>query len=109
MDHLIPHIMDQKLAQEMCDALITLYRCVNISHKIMIKSKLTADIVTSYLVNIIKLWDQPATTEMTMENEEMVLVELNGFSSSREPFVQGVCAHEKLPTFEKLKADFIQK
>jgi hypothetical protein len=36
-------------------------------------------------------------------------VALNGFSGSWEPFVHGICAREKLPPFDTLWIDCIQK
>jgi hypothetical protein len=41
--------------------------------------------------------------------KELVPIALNGFASSWKPFVQGVCAHENLPTFDKLWDDFVQE
>lgn len=40
---------------------------------------------------------------------ELVNMALNGFPTSSEPFVQGVCARENLPTFERLWDDYIQE
>jgi hypothetical protein len=34
---------------------------------------------------------------------------LDGLSSSREPFVKGICACENLPSFERLWDDCIQE
>jgi hypothetical protein len=38
-----------------------------------------------------------------------VNVALNGFLGSWEPFVQGICAREKLPPFDRLWIDCIQE
>ena len=34
---------------------------------------------------------------------------LNGFATSWEPFVKGICAHENLSNFERLWNDYIQE
>jgi hypothetical protein len=97
------------------DALITLYQSVNVPCKMLTKDELFAthmsdkDTVTSYLMRITKLQNQCVAIKMKIKNKELVPIALNGFSSSWEPFVQGVCAHEKLPNFEKLWDDFIQE
>jgi hypothetical protein len=48
-----------------------------------------------------------AAIGVKVEDEELVPIALNGFSASWKPFVQGICACEKLPTFEKLWDDFV--
>jgi hypothetical protein len=45
---------------------------------------------------------------MKVEVKELVPIALNGLHSSWDMFVQGVCAWERLPTFQKLWDDFIQ-
>jgi hypothetical protein len=86
---------------------------VNISHKMYLRNKLSAicmsdtDIVASYLMKITELRDQLAAIGVKVEDEELVPIALNGFSTSWKPFVQGICAREKLPTFEKLWDDFV--
>jgi hypothetical protein len=40
---------------------------------------------------------------------QLMNVAMNGFLGSWEPFVQGICAREKLPPFDKLSIDCIQE
>jgi len=81
----------------------------------LLKNKLTAthmsdtDTVASYLIKIIELRDQCAAIGMKVEDEELVPIALNGFSTPWESFVQYVFAREKLPTFENLWDDFVQE
>jgi hypothetical protein len=49
--------------------------------------------------------DQLATIEDPIEDTELVTTTLNGFPSSWDPFVQGICARRRLPKFDKLWAD----
>jgi hypothetical protein len=42
-----------------------------------------------------------------VEDEELVPIALNGFVSSWKLFAHGVCAHESLPTFDKIWGDFV--
>jgi hypothetical protein len=44
----------------------------------------------------------------TVSDTSLVNTTLNGFSKSWEPFVKGICAREKLSSFEKLWVDFIR-
>jgi hypothetical protein len=114
-DHLIPHITKRPRVKEMFDALVTLYQSENINWKMLCRNKLRAtrmsktDTIATYLMKITELHDQLAAIGEEVKSEELVPIALNGFSSSWQPFVQGVCAQEKLPTFEKLWEDFIQE
>jgi len=44
-----------------------------------------------------------------VEDKELVSISLNGLVVSWRPFVQGVCACEKLPNFTKLWDDLVQE
>ena len=44
-----------------------------------------------------------------MEDKELVSISLNGLVMPWRPFVQGVCACEKLPNFTKLWDDLVQE
>jgi hypothetical protein len=113
-DHLIPHAFEKKTAKEMFNALISLYQSQNISMKIL-RNKLKSivmtrsDTVTSYLMKITQLRDQLTTVGENVEDTELVNMQLNGFATSWEPFVKGICAREDLPDFERLWDDYIQK
>jgi hypothetical protein len=48
--------------------------------------------IASYLMKITKLHDQLAAVGEEVKSEELVPIALNGFSSSWQPFVWGVCA-----------------
>jgi hypothetical protein len=50
------------------------------------------DTIANYLMKITKLRDQLATVGEEVKSEELVPIALNGFSSSWQPFVKGVCA-----------------
>jgi hypothetical protein len=97
--------------KEIYDALIALYRSVSIFRKMFLRNKLSTihmsetDLVARYLGRITKL----ATIEAKVEDEELVPISLNRFTPSWKPFVQGICAREKLPSFEKLRGDLVQE
>lgn len=66
-------------------------------------------IVASYLMKTIELRDNLVGTEVKVLNEEFMPIALKGLSSPWGHFVLGVCAFEKLPTFEKLQDNIIQE
>ena len=69
----------------------------------------TSDNVTSHLMRITQIRDQLAVVGETVPDVELVNVYLNGFSKAWEPFIMGNCAKEKLPKWERLLDDCIQK
>lgn len=68
-----------------------------------------SDTVLSYLTKIIELKDQPFAFVMKTKGKEIVFVAQNDSSHVWEAFVQGVCAQENLPTYEKLQDIFVHK
>jgi hypothetical protein len=61
--------------------------------------------VTSYLMRVSQIRDQLAAIGDVISDKELVTTTLNGFPTLWIPFVQGVCARNKLPKFDKLWAD----
>jgi hypothetical protein len=114
-DHLIPHLSEKQTTREMFNALVGLFQSDNMNRKMILRNKLRSvqmsrsDNVTSYLMRITQIRDQLAAVGEKVTDAELVNTTLNGFSKSWEPFVKGICAREKLPSFEKLWDDFIQE
>jgi hypothetical protein len=69
----------------------------------------SSNTVASYLVRITQIHDQLVAIGEAVDDTELVNVALNGFPGSWEPFVQGICAREMLPPFDRLWIDYIQK
>jgi hypothetical protein len=114
-DHLIPHIVEKTSAKEMYDALVGLYQNGNTSRELHLKHQLQVikmsieDTIFSYLMKITQICDQLATISVTVEDVDLVNATLRGLPRSREPFVQGICAREHLPGFDRLWNDCIQE
>jgi hypothetical protein len=114
-DHLIPHISEKKTTKDMYDALVGLYQSGNASRKLILRHQLRSvemsksDTVASYLMRITQIRDQLVAIGEAVDDTELVNVALNGFPGSWEPFVQGICAREKLPPFDRLWIDCIQE
>lgn len=88
----------------MFDALVTLYKSVNLSRIMLFKNKLTRtrmskiDTIASYLMKITEFRDKHVAIEELSDESELVQKNLNGFFLSWHHFVPCICAREKLPT-----------
>jgi hypothetical protein len=60
-------------------------------------------------MRITQIRDQLVAIGEVVDDTELVNVALNGFPESWEPFVQGICAREKLPPFDRLGIDCIKE
>jgi hypothetical protein len=60
-------------------------------------------------MRILQIKDQLAAIGDSVDDAELVTTTLNGFPSSWDAFVQGICARSKLPKFDKLWIDCTQE
>ena len=70
---------------------------------------LRLDSVAAYLMRVSQLRDQLQAIGDTVDVVELVTMTLNGFPSSWDPFVQGICAWAEFPTFDRLWIDCVQE
>ena len=68
-----------------------------------------SDTVSTYFMKISQIKDQLAVIGDSVDDVELMTTTLNGFPSSWDAFVQGICARRKLPKFDKLWLDCIQE
>jgi len=61
------------------------------------------------LMKISQFKDQLISINEQIDDSELTTLTLNGFPTSWRPFVQGICARNKLPKFDKLWADCAQE
>ena len=114
-DHLIPHISRLESAKKMFDALVELFESENTSRMLTLRNQLrcismtSSDTINSYLMKISQLRDHLVAIEDPVNDKELVTITLNGLPPSWEPFIQGVCARDKFPSFDKLWADSVQE
>jgi hypothetical protein len=66
-----------------------------------------SDLVTSYLLKVVRIHDQLVAFGEKIAYVELVNMVLNGLLASCEPFIKGICARETLPNFERLWDDCI--
>jgi hypothetical protein len=92
-DHLIPHITKKKMVKEMFDAMVMLYRSVNVSHKMLLKNKLIGtpmgkiDTMVSYLMKITELRDQFALIGEEVDESDLIWITLNEFGPLCHHFI----------------------
>jgi hypothetical protein len=114
-DHLIPHISKLQKTRQMDEALNRLYESKDISHNLTLRNQLrnmkmeNSESVSSYLMRVSQIRDQCVAIGDVISDKELVITNLNGFPTFFIPFVQGVCARNKLPKFDKLWADCTHK
>jgi hypothetical protein len=65
--------------------------------------------VASYLMRITHIRDRLVAIGEEVDDTKLVNVALNGFPGSWEPFVQGICARQKLPPFDSMWIDCIEE
>lgn len=113
--HLIPHISRLESAKKMFDTLIELFESKNSSRMLTLRNQLhcismsSSDTINSYLMKISQLRDHLVAIEDPVNDKELVSITLNGLPTSWDPFIQGVCARDKLPSFDKLWADYVHE
>jgi hypothetical protein len=114
-DHLIPNVSELKTPKEMFDSLTILYESKNTNRKLTLRHQLRnvmmnkSETVSNYFMRISQIKDQLAAIGDSVDDAELVTTTLNGFPSSWDPFVQGICARSKLPKFDKLWIDCSQE
>jgi len=114
-DNLIPYVSKLKKPKEIFDALARLYESKNTSRKMTLRNQLRVtkmnknDSVATYFMKISQIKDQLIAINEQIDDSELTTLTLNGFPASWRPFVQGICARNKLPKFDKLWADCAQE
>ena len=103
-ENLITHIVEKNNGNLIYDVLSVLYQSVSVPGKLLLRNKLSTicmsdiDTMVSYLAKITVLKDHLAAIGTKEKDEKLVSIMLNWFDSSLKFFVQGVRAHEDLPT-----------
>jgi hypothetical protein len=102
-DHLIPHLVEKKTANEMWVALKDLYEARNENRKMALRDKLhvarmvKGESVATYLTRVAQVKDELAAVGEVISDLELVQIALKGFTKEWEVFVKCVVGREKLP------------
>jgi hypothetical protein len=114
-DHLIPNVSELKTPEEMFGALTRLYESKNTSKNLTLGNQLKnvmmnkSYTVSTYFMRISQIKNKLEAIGYSMDDAELVTTTLNGFPSSWDAFVQGICARRKLSKFDKLWSDYTQE
>ena len=101
---MITHIVEKKTGNHIYDVLGVLYQSVIVPRKLLLRNKLSTffmsdiDTTVSYLARITVFKYHLVAIGTKEKDEKLVSIMLNWFYSSLKFFVQGVHAHEDLPT-----------
>jgi hypothetical protein len=99
----------------MWEALVKLYQYDNQSNKMLLREKLRStkmakgESVVTYLTKFTQIRDELTAMKEAVDDTELVMTTLNGFTKQWEVFFRGVVAQEKLPNWERLWDDFTQE
>jgi hypothetical protein len=99
----------------MFDSLTKLYESKYTSQKLTLRHQLRnvtmnkSETVSNYFMRILQIKYQLAAIGDSKDDVELATTTLNGFPSSWNPFVQGICARKKLHKFDKLWSDCTQE
>jgi hypothetical protein len=114
-EHLIPYIVELKIAKKMFNALVKLFESKNISRKLALRNQLRcfkmskSDTINIYLTKVSEIRDQLKAIGDEVPDTELVTISLNGLPISWEPFIQSICGRKKLPKFDHLWSDCVQE
>jgi hypothetical protein len=114
-DHLIPQVMGKTHAYEMWESLTKLYQSTNENWKMVLREKLKsikmtkAENVVTYLTRLTQVRDELGAMGEAIADSDLVRTTLNGVTKQWAIFVEGIIAREKLPGWECLWDDFVQK
>jgi hypothetical protein len=114
-DHIIPNVSKLKTPKEMFDALTILYEINNTRCKVTLRHQLRnvtmnkSETISNCFMRILQIKDQLESIGDPLEYDELVTTALNGFPSSWDPFVQGICARIKFLKFNKVWAYYTQE
>jgi hypothetical protein len=114
-DHLIPHFSSLKTPNKMFDALSRLYEGKNINQKITLRTQLknvkmhTLETIQSYFMKVSQIKKTLESIEDIFEEDELVMITLNGLPKTWESFIQGICSRIKLTNFSRLWEDCTQE
>ena len=111
----MPNISSLKIAEECYDTLVNLYEKKAPSQKRVLKKRLQTlklnkdESVGSFFTKIKQVRDQLLAIGVTIDDDDLVQVVVDGLPSSCETFMASVCGRENQPTFERLWHDCIQE
>ena len=109
-DHVVPHIAEKKMANEMWKALTTLYQGKSVQRKMLLENQLRLFMMTKgveinpFLFRLQEIWDQLTAMGVKVDDDVMVRTALNAITEDWETFVQSILGRVDLPNWDDMWA-----
>jgi hypothetical protein len=114
-DHLIPQVSSKKTPKEMFDALTRLYEGKNINRKMNLRTQLKntrmqkGETIQEYFSRISQFKEQLEAIGDTIDEDELIMMALNGLTRPWDAFIQTICARKEKLQFDSLWEECIQE
>jgi hypothetical protein len=114
-DHIIPHLAGKTYAYEMWASLCKLYESSNENRKMVLHDRfrgirmLKDESITSFLGLYTQIRDKLGVIGQVADPNSLVRQAMNRFTKPWGPFVHGIVAMEVMPTWERMRDDFVQE
>ena len=107
-DHIVPHLAEKKIANEMWKALIFLYEGNSVQRNMLLETHMRSFMMTKgedmehFLFRLQSIRDQLTTISAKVEDDVMVRTALNAVTNEWETFVQSILGRADLPDWDSL-------
>ena len=114
-DHIVPHLAEKKIANEMWKALISLYEGKSVQRKTLLETQMRSFMMAKgedkehFLFRLQSIRDQLTATGAKVEDDVMVRIALNAVTDEQETFVQSILCRANLPDWDSLWSIFRQE
>ena len=109
-DHILPHRVEKRTANEMWKALISLYEGKSVQRKMLLETQIRSFMMTKgedmehFLFRLQSIRDQLTATGAKVEDDVMVRTALNAVTDEWETFFQSILGRANLPDWDSLWA-----
>jgi hypothetical protein len=114
-DHLISYVSSKKTSKEMFDALTRLYEGKNINQTMNLRTQLKntrmqkGETIQEYFSRISEFKEQLEVIRDTIDEDELIMMALNGLTRPWDAFIQTICARTEKLKFDSLWEECIQE
>ena len=112
-DHLIPQVSSKKTPKKMYDALSKMYEGKNININMNLRTQLKGtkmskpEFVQDYFTRITHIKEKLSAIGDTLDEDELVMIALNGLTRTWDSFIQTLCARKESMMFDIVWEDCI--
>ena len=104
---MIGHIQDAKTPQEAWDSLRKVFESSTKARKLQLKQQLNevkkgSQSVTDYILSIRTIIDQLGSIGVTVDDDDLIMVTLNGLGREYKPFETSIAVRDTYPSFQEL-------